>query len=345
MARILLTRFLFMLLTMWIVSVAVFIISEVLPVDVARNILGQFATPETIKAYRERMGLNCPGVVRYTIWLAGDDWIPPSRNLLGDLKSILPAGCTPEGLDRRGLIRGDMGISSRTGTPVAPLLARRLKNSFVMAGIAFVIIMPLALLLGFLAGLREGKFLDRLISISSLVTASTPEFATGVFLILIFSIWLGWLPGVSAFLTEDSALENPAKLVMPVLVLFFVEAGYVARMTRASMVEVMRAPYIRTALLKGMPYKRIVFKHALRNALLTPITVIMLHINWLIGGIVVVEAVFGFPGLGKLLLDASLNKDINVIEACAMVLVFVAVSTQLLADLIYTYLNPRIRYS
>jgi peptide/nickel transport system permease protein len=132
---------------------------------------------------------------------------------------------------------------------------------------------------------------------------------------------------------------------MPVLVLFFAEAGYVARMTRASMVDVMRQPYVRTAILKGMPRHIVIFKHALRNALLAPVTVIMLHISWLIGGVVVVEMMFGFPGLGSALLEASLNKDLNVIEAGALLMTFVATATQLIADIIYVYLNPRIRYT
>jgi peptide/nickel transport system permease protein len=343
MFRILIRRFFSMLLTMWIVSVAVFFISEILPLDVARNVLGQFASPETIAAYRENNGLNCAGTIRYGIWLAGDGWVKAARDVVGE--KVLPQSCTPPNLVRRGFLRGDLGVSTRTNSAVAPLIGRRLANTAVLAGISFLLIMPIALILGFLAGLKEGKASDRIISLASLVTTSSPEFATAVFLIVIFSIWLKWLPGVSAFSVEKTALENPAKLVMPVLTLFFVETGYVARMTRASMVDVMHAPYVRTAILKGLPYRTVVVKHALRNALMAPITVIMLHVNWLIGGVVVVEAVFGFPGLGKLLLDSALTKDINVIEAGAMVLVGVAVATQLVADVLYTYLNPRIRYS
>jgi peptide/nickel transport system permease protein len=343
MAKILSRRLLFMLLTMLIVSIAVFVMSEILPLDVARNVLGQYASAETIAAYRENKGLNCAAAVRYGIWMAGDDWVRAARSVTGE--NILPNSCTPKGLVRKGILRGDLGVSSRTDVRVGPLVLRRLVNSLILAGTAFIFIMPVALILGFWAGLKEGKPTDRVISVGSLVTTSTPEFATAVFLIVVLSIWLKLLPGVSAFTTERSALENPSKLVLPVLTLFFVEVGYVARMTRASMVEVMRSPYIRTATLKGMSRRVVVFKHAVRNAMMAPITVIMLHINWLIGGIVVVEVVFGYPGLGKLLLDASLTKDVNVIEAGAVVLVFIAVITQLIADVIYTYLNPRVRYS
>ncbi len=205
--------------------------------------------------------------------------------------------------------------------------------------------MPIALVLGILAGLREGSVLDRSISLFSLITTSIPEFAGGVFLILVFSFWLKLLPGAAVFVDNTAPLENPKLLVLPVLTLTMVEVGYVARMTRASMVEVMNAPYIRTAILKGLPYRRIVLRHALRNALMAPITVIMLHVNWLVGGIVIVEAVYGYPGIGLYLLDSALFKDINAIEAGAMVMVALAVSTQLIADIIYTFLNPRIRYT
>jgi peptide/nickel transport system permease protein len=241
------------------------------------------------------------------------------------------------------MLRGDPGLSLRTGRPVSDLLFTRLRNSLVLAGIAFVIVMPLALLMGLIAGLNEGKLLDRILSIGGMMFSVTPEFATGIFLILIFASWLELVPGATVF-GEDAPWTRPDMLVLPVLTLTLVELGYVLRITRASMVEVMKAPYIRTAFLKGLPYRRIVVKHALRNALMAPITVIMLHVNWLLGGIVVVEVIFGYPGLGSYLLSSALFKDFNAIEGGAIILVAVAVSTQLLADIVYTFLNPRIRY-
>jgi peptide/nickel transport system permease protein len=186
---------------------------------------------------------------------------------------------------------------------------------------------------------------DRLLSISSLVATATPEFASGVFLILIFASWLDWFPGAVVVTNENAIFQNPEMLILPVLTLTLIELGYVLRITRASMVEVMKTNYIRTAVLKGLPQRQIIFKHAIKNALMAPITIIMLHVNWLIGGIVVVEVLFGFPGLGRYILEAALFKDVFAIEAAAMVLVVIAVGTQLLADIIYTYLNPRIRYS
>lgn len=430
MARYIIRRLGFMALTMLLVSIAVFLISEVAPGDVARHILGQFATPEQIELLRDQMGLDQPAPVRYLDWLIGNDWrltklvgMPLVRVTAegkdptwwaqapdGTLKrwrmrkeglaeiSLLPDGTQEEvpfdnwqmdengdeifwGVDaaehvvlwkkdavqdiaaasagraateasgqdyyplKKGLLRGDPGISVRTNKPVGPTLMRRLRNSFTLAGIAFAFIMPIALVLGIVAGLNEGRPLDRGVSLFSLITTSIPEFASGVFLILIFAFWLKLLPGASVYTTDVAPWREPKLLVLPVLTLTLVEVGYVARMTRASMIEVTNAPYIRTAHLKGLPRSRIIMHHAIRNALIAPITVIMLHVNWLIGGIVVVESVFGYPGLGMYLLDSALFKDVNAIQAGALVMVALAVSTQLIADVIYTFLNPRIRYT
>jgi peptide/nickel transport system permease protein len=168
-----------------------------------------------------------------------------------------------------------------------------------------------------------------------------PEFASAVFLSAVFVFGLQLLPGTSGMINGFDLTQ----LILPVLVLFLYDFGYVARMTRASMAEVMTTPYIRTAILKGLPYRQVIMKHALRNALIAPFTVIMLQLNWLLSGVIVVEFFFAYKGFGALLLEASLNQDIFVIEACAMVAVFVAVMTQTIADIGYTYLNPRIRFS
>ncbi|TET73887.1 MAG: ABC transporter permease [Dehalococcoidia bacterium] len=432
MAKFIVRRFFLLLLTMVLVSVAVFLISESSPGNVARNVLGSFVTPEQEASFLAQMGLDKPVYMRYMYWLLGSDWhasrkvgLPLRRittkegfeewwavredgalirwKLQGeDLIAIvrLAHGTISEyfnnerwrrdeqgvssfwGLDtqnhvvkwekdsdqriwtfvigtgwmettggpvqyiplKKGFIRGDPGLSLRTGRPVAKSLFIRLRNSLVLAGLAFLIVMPLALLLGVMAGLKEGTLRDRVLSVGGMIFSVIPEFATGIFLILIVGVWLELVPGATVF-GEKAPWERLDMLVLPVLTLTLIELGYVLRITRASMVEVMRSPYIRTAFLKGLPYWRIVFKHAVRNALMAPITVIMLHVNWLMGGIVIVEVVFGYPGLGKYLLDSALYKDINALEAGAMVLVTVAVGTQLIADIIYTFLNPRIRYT
>ncbi len=243
---------------------------------------------------------------------------------------------------KKGFIRGDPGVSFRTGRPVGKSLFVRLRNSVFLAGIAFVIVMPLSLLLGMAAGLSEGSLQDRILSIGGMMFSVIPEFATGIFLILIFSMWLDLLPG-AAVLGASAPWEKPVMLVLPVLTLTLIELGYVLRITRTSMVETMRSPYIRTAFSKGsLIGSRI--QTCRPECLIAPITVIMLHVNWLLGGIVIVEVVFGFPGIGAYLLESALYKDFNALEAGSMIMVFVAVSTQLIADIVYTFLNPRIRY-
>jgi peptide/nickel transport system permease protein len=232
------------------------------------------------------------------------------------------------------LIRGDAGLSWQYNRPVSVILKPRIRNTLILAGVAFVVVMPLALFFGIVAGINEGKLLDRIISITGLGATSTPEFVTGIFLILIFGIWLKILPAVTLFTSSNAIFENPMMLALPVMTLTAVELGYVARMTRASMVEVMDSAYIRTAIVKGMPYWRVVFRHAIRNALMAPITIIMLHVNW----------IFGYPGLGKFIFDSAIFGDFSAVEAAAMVTVVIAIITRLVGDLAYTLLNPRVRY-
>ncbi len=435
MAKFLIRRIIFLFITLFVVSVAVFAISELAPGNIAINTLGNTITPEQEASFNAQNGLDKPPVLRYKRWILGSDWEAaqlignpvtriydeendryswwavaddgtPYQNYTPDSETIIRVerqedGSTEEkivsgdywtpdeegvltfwgvsntghaamwvkgddqvawtltkatwtsaaGAPReyiplqRGLLRGDPGVSFYTRRPVAETLIRRLKNTAYLAGIAFLIVMPLALVLGLIAGLNEGKFIDRFASISSLVATATPEFSSGVFMILIFSTWLKLVPGAVVVTSDTAIFENPKMLVLPIATLTLIELGYVLRITRASMVEVMRTNYIRTAVLKGLPRRRVVFKHAIKNALMAPITIIMLHVNWLIGGIVIVETLFGFPGLGRYVLEAALFKDVFATEAAAMLLVVVAVGTQLLADIIYTYLNPRIRYS
>ena len=236
---------------------------------------------------------------------------------------------------------GDFGESIRFKTPVADVLWPRLANTGILALATLGVVVPLALALGVLAGMREGSRLDRTISVASIITTSIPEFASSVLLAAIFVFYLDLLPGTSGMSDGFDIVQ----LILPVMVLVLYDFGYVARMTRASMAEVMTTHYIRTAVLKGLPYKTVIMRHALRNALIAPFTVIMLQINWLLSGVIVVEFFFAYKGFGALLLEASLNQDIFLIEACAMVAVFVAVATQTLSDVGYTYLNPRIRFA
>jgi peptide/nickel transport system permease protein len=246
---------------------------------------------------------------------------------------------------RKGLLRGDAGLSMQYNRPVSNFILPRIRNTAILASLAFVVVMPLALVLGILAGINEGKWLDRIVTVAGLGITAVPEFVTGIFLIMVFGIWLKVLPAVTIFLSSDAVFKNPSMLVLPVLTLTAIELGYVARMTRASMVEVMSSAYIRTAIVKGMPFHRVVIRHAIRNALMAPITIIMLHVNWLVGGVVVTEVIFGYPGLGKYIYDAAIFGDTNALEAAAMVTVSIAIITRLIGDFVYTILNPRIRYS
>jgi peptide/nickel transport system permease protein len=252
------------------------------------------------------------------------------------------------GLDRPVLVRyfeyigrlasGDLGYSTRFKVPVSAIIFDRLAHTGMLAAIAFAIIVPLSMLLGIAAGMRESSRFDRAIMLFSTITASIPEFAMGVFLASVFVVALGWLPG-TATMTGSVAQQ----LVLPVATIVLFDLGYLVSMIRASMVEVMQRPYIRTAILKGMPFRQVIIGHALRNAMINPVTVMLLQINYLITGVVVVETVFAYPGFGRMMLEAALYKDIALIEVGALVAVFVAVLTQILGDLGYMMLDPRIR--
>jgi len=299
-----------MALTMIVVSILLFLLLELTPGNVATKVLGPYSSEEQRTLWLEAHGYIEPLWFRYLSWLGN-------------------------------FITGDFSESIRFKVPVADVLWPRLWNTAILGFWTFAVMIPLSLVLGVLAGMREGSALDRTISVGSIVTTSIPEFASAVFLAAIFVFWLGLLPGTSTMTTGFDWTQ----LVLPVMVLVIYDFGYVARMTRASMAEVMTTHYIRTAVLKGLPYRQVIIRHALRNALIAPFTVIMLQINWLLSGVIVVEFFFAYKGFGALLLEASLNQDIFLIEACAMVAVFVAAATQTLADVGYTYLNPRIRFS
>jgi len=299
--------------TMLVVSALVFAAFEFTPGQVARKVLGPFATQDQVDRLTDELGLNRPVVVRYGEWLGNT-------------------------------LSGDLGYSTLYKTEVNNIIGDRLKNTLLLAGVAFAIIVPLSIILGITAGMREGSFLDRSISVASIVTTSVPEFASGVFLASIFVIWLGWLPGTSP-LDTGAGWSIWQQLVLPVCVMVLYDLGYVVRMVRASMVEVMTRPYIRTAILKGLNFRTVIMKHALRNAMIAPFTVILLQLNYLVTGVVVVEAVFAYPGFGRMLLEAALAQDVAVVEAGALFAVLISVFTQIAGDLGYMMLNPRIRFS
>lgn len=310
MAILITKRLLMMLLTMFAVSLILFLLLEIDVDTIAIKVLGQFSTEEQRQIWLEKNGYYEPVYKRYFIWLGN-------------------------------FITGDFGTSTIYKIPVAEVLWPRLWNTTILAFWVFVFLVPVSLVLGILSGMREGSKLDRTISVVSILTTSVPEFASTVFFSGLFVFSLQWLPGTSSMFEGFDWKQ----LILPVLVLLVYDFGYVTRMTRASMAEVMTTHYVRTAVLKGLPYRRVILKHALRNALIAPFTVLMLQINWLLSGVIVVEFFYAYKGFGALLLEAALRQDIYMIEACTMVAVFVVVMTQVFSDIAYTLLNPRIRFS
>ena len=311
MVALIAKRLLFMIFTMIVVSLILFLLLDTdLAGDPATRVLGNFASADQKAIWREEHGYNEPVLSRYYDWISS-------------------------------FVQGDLGESIRYRAPVSQILGPRLWNTAILGFWTFFVMIPLSLAFGILSGMKEGSKLDRSLSIIGIVTTSVPEFASAVFFSSVFVFGLKWLPGTSGMAEGFDWVQ----MILPVTVLVVYGFGYVARMTRASMAEVMTAQYIRTAILKGLPYKTVIMRHALRNALIAPFTVIMLQINWLLSGVIVVEFYFAYKGFGALLLEASLNNDVALLEACAMVAVVVAVMTQTLADIGYTYLNPRIRFS
>jgi peptide/nickel transport system permease protein len=316
MVKLIASRLLQMVLIMGVVSLMLFFIfdSDKFKKQIAVAELGGFAisalSDQDYNAWLEKKGLNVPFYERYIKWASG-------------------------------ILLGDLGKSYQTNEPVVTLVANRLGKTGILAFWVFALMIPLSLTFGIIAGMKEGSAQDRLTSVISILTTSLPEIATAVILMSVFALELKWVPSNSAMVGG----WDWHALILPVMTLVLYDFGYVARMTRASMAEVMTSQYIRTAILKGLPYKRVILRHALRNALIAPFTIIVLQLNWLLSGVVVVEYFFQYSGFGKLLLDAALFGDIYVIQAATLVAVFVAVLSQIISDVGYSFLNPRIRFS
>ncbi len=296
--------------TLFVSSVLIFLAAEALPGDVGRNMLGRFAPQQAVDVLNEKLGMNRPLAGRYVSWIGG-------------------------------VARGDFGFSQSQQQPVGPLILRHAGNSLILALGTLVVVVPLSFGLGLAAGLFPGTKRDRVISTTALATNATPEFVVGVLALLVFAVHLRVLPGSSAMTGRMTPLSDPIRLVLPVLTLATVELGYLTRMMRVSMIEVMQSSYVRAARLRGLPFRRVVVRHALKGAIVTPITVVMLHVNWLIGGIVVTEAIFNYPGLGLLMLTAASQKDVALLEGGAIVFAVVAVFSQVAADIFARLLNLR----
>ena len=302
-----------LLVTLAVMSFIIFMLVEIMPGDVAQMILGQSATDEAVTALREARGLNDPVLQRYFRWVGG-------------------------------VVTGDLGDSIyMQGVSINSILWRRVGHSMILALTAFLIFVPLSMFFGVLAGVKENKPTDSIVSFFGLATMALPEFVSGVFLITIFGVQLKWLPIVSVIPIGESLFSNLEILVMPAISVTFVMFGYVSRMQRSSMIQVMHSDYVRAAVLKGMPRKYVIYRHALKNALLPTITIIGMNMGWLFGGLVVVETLFGFPGMGSLLMTAIKTRDVPLIEACVLLITVIFSLSTMLTDILYSYLDPRVR--
>jgi peptide/nickel transport system permease protein len=310
--KYILRRLGFMILTIILTSLIIFTVTQLLPGDIARIILGREAGEAAIQALREELGLDRPLPIQYLSWLGN-------------------------------FISGDWGQSFSTNLPIRVLVLERLRNSLMLAGLSFVLAVPLSILLGVIAGLNEGKTVDNVISITSLSVVGLPEFVTGLLLIQVLAFNLRLFPANSSIQPGAGFFEALPQLVLPALTATLVLLAYVARLTRAGVLEELKQSYVRTATLKGLPRRTVIIRHVLRNALLPTITVVAISVGWLISGLIVIENVFNYPGLGRLLTFAIDRRDLPLLQAVTLVTVLGFSLANLVADLLYAYLNPRIR--
>ncbi len=300
------------LITLLIVSFAVFFATELLPGDVAEVLLGQAATPEAVAGLRTAMGLDEPAIWRFLSWLGG-------------------------------LMSGDLGMSYVNKMAVTDLLSGRLMNTLRLAGIVTLVCVPVALTLGIAAAMWRGSWLDRLVSIVTISVISVPEFMVATLAVLIFAVWLGWLPALSFGVNVDSFSAMLRAYAMPVISLSFVVSAQMIRMTRAAVIETINTPYVEMALLKGASRTRMVLRHALPNALGPIANAVALSLSYLVGGVIIVETVFNYPGVAKLMVDAVSTRDLPLIQSCAMIFCISYLLLITLADMIAILSNPRLR--
>lgn len=297
-------RLLLAVFVLWGVATVVFVIVRMVPADPALLIAGDSATPEQLAALRKEMGLDLPLIVQYLQFLAH-------------------------------AIVGDFGDSYRQGVPAMTLIGQVLPNTALLALLACLLALAISLPLGLLAALRAGRFTDRAVSVGSIVVQALPGFWVGVVLILVFSRVLQWLP--------SSGLTSPQSLILPTIVLALPFLAILTRLTRSGLLEVIGEGYINTARAKGLAERTVIFPHAIRNALIPIVTVVGLEFGTLLGGAVITETVFSFPGIGRLLVSAILARDYNVVQACVIVIAAIFVVINLVVDLLYAYLDPRVR--
>ena len=305
-------RILLGLITLFIVSLITFVGVEILPGDACTTYLEREAYGAALEACYERLGLNVPAYERYISWAFG-------------------------------VLQGDFGYSLSGEMKINDVLGPRVKNSMVLASASILIGIPIALLLGIITALWRDKMPDIIISTIAIFSMTIPEFVSATLLILIVAIWLEWLPGIVIVPTGVSVYELLPNIILPVIAISMIMTAHMARMVRSSVIQVMASDYVQMAILKGVPYWKMVFKHVLPNALLPAINVVALTIAWLLGGVVVTEVVFNYPGLGRLVIESISNRDLPVVQALAIILASIYVSINLIADLMTLMLNPRLK--
>ena len=312
MQRMVFQRILIGLVTLWVVSVLVFIMTSLLPGDVAAIVLGQSATPETLKAYRIANGLDQPLVFQYFGWLGN-------------------------------MFTGDLGVSKAGGAKIADLISGRLGNTMFLAGLVAVISVPISVGLGLLAAMYPGTWIDRTLTFGTLALISVPDFFIATIAVLVLAVQLNWLPAIASVAPENTFWQMARGIAMPLIVLVIVVAAQMIRMTRAGILNVMNSPYIEMAILKGVKKKRIILRHAFFNTIGPIVNVIALNLAYLVSGVVIVETIFSYPGLAKLMIDGVQTRDLPLVQACAMIFCGTYVVLIILADVASILANPRLR--
>lgn len=299
-------------ITLLVVSALVFAGTEILPGDVAEIVLGQSATPENLAKLRAELGLDKPAIVRYFGWL-------------GDM------------------ITFDLGVSKAGGASIGDLIGGRLYNTFFLGGIVAAIAVPISIFLGLLAAMYPGTWLDRFVTFGTLSLISVPEFFIATIAVLVLSVQLHWLPAISYMSGDETFFQLMRALFLPILVLVIVVSAQMIRMTRAGILNVLHSPYIEMAILKGVPRARIILRHALFNAIGPIVNVIALNLAYLVSGVVIIETIFAYPGLAKLMIDGVQTRDLPLVQACAMIFCGTYVVLILTADIASILSNPRLR--
>lgn len=313
MLKIIFGRLALGILTLLAVSVLIFAATEILPGDVASAVLGQGATPETLAVFRKELGLDRPATTRYLEWF----W---------------------------GAIRGDLGVSMTNKRAILEEVAPRFRNTMFLASFAALIAVPLSVGLGIVSAINEGKLIDRAANVLSLMTISVPEFFIAYVLILVFAVQLDWFPSLATVNSDMGLFEKLYVAALPAVTLTLLVTAHMLRMTRASVLSVMSQPYIEMAFLKGMRRRRVIVKHALPNAAGPIITVVALNLAYLIVGVVVIEVVFVYPGIGQLMVDAVSKRDLPVVQACGLIFAGAFIVLNTLADILAILVNPRLRH-